>query len=100
LRYAPHEFAAASLIKGRQQQVHMVGHQAVRMQPAAHPRDEAAEMEQIKRSVAIGVKACGAVVTPMRDMDGDAGQHDSCSSRHISVNGPPAGSLTENVVRP
>jgi hypothetical protein len=79
-----HQRAAAVQRVGRQQQMNVICHQAVRMQRAACLSQEAAQVKEIKAAVVFVVKAALPVISPLNHVHRNAGQHDASAARHGS----------------
>jgi hypothetical protein len=80
--------------------MHVVGHQAIRVQPAIGAREQSAEVKEIKGSIFV-VKEAGRAIVPALDrMDSDAWKHEAGASGHPRFNGRAALPLTKNVVCP
>jgi hypothetical protein len=64
-------------VLGRQQQMDVVGHQAIRVKRTAGARQHSRQVEEIKLAIDVIKEAAGLVVTALHDVDRDAGDHDA-----------------------
>jgi hypothetical protein len=81
--------------------MHVIAHEAIRVEATLGPRNKPAQVKKIKLSVLDSEEAVSLVVAPLDNMHGNTREHDARASRHEAVNGPTHAPLTEkNVVRP
>jgi hypothetical protein len=97
---ALHQHRAPGFFLGSDEQVHVVRHQAVRMQPAASPRQYSAQMKQVESSVLMLEETRPTIVAALDDMNRGPRQHDASTSWHAEFNDVTGLPLTENVVCP
>src|SRR6185369_10625597 len=98
---ALHEARAGVHLVRSEQQVHMVAHQAVRVQPASRAHEHAAEVEEIKRAIFVPSKTGGTVAGALDSMDRDPRKHEACTPWHAMSTDRLTVALTqENVVCP
>jgi hypothetical protein len=71
-----HEGHARFGRRRREQQMHVIGHQAVRVDHAAMPRGQFAQVKQIKQVIALAAKAGSTVVSALGEVHGDIGKDD------------------------
>jgi hypothetical protein len=100
LANALHQHRATFLFFGSYQKVHVVRHQAVRMQRAVCPWQDPGQVEEVESSVLTLEEARCPIIAALDDMDCDPRQHDARTSWHCTINGVAALPLTENVVCP
>lgn len=94
LRQPPHELRAAILFSGAEQQMNMISHQAIGMQAARRPSEQAPQMKQVKAAIVILVKARLAIIATVGDVNGHPRKHEARASRHARSTSEGWASLT------
>src|SRR5262249_34802056 len=98
---ALHELGATFHLVWGQQQMDMVAHEAVRVQPASRTHEHAAEVQKIKCAIFVGDKTGTAVIGALDRMDSDPRKHDARTPWHAkSTDRLPVALTHENVVCP
>jgi hypothetical protein len=75
--------------------MHMVCHQAVRVNYATMLRCELAQVQHVYETITVLPEAVSSVVPPLNDMGSDIGNDETRRPRHKSQNGWPETTLTE-----
>src|SRR3989442_13087271 len=83
LSHMLHQCRAALRAFGSQEQVHVIGHQAIRVQLASKAAEATRQVEQIKVAVFVVDEAWPPVVAALDDVYGHAGEHDAGASWHV-----------------
>jgi hypothetical protein len=65
--------------------MHVIGHQAVSVQPAASAGEHASKMEEIERPVFVLEEARAAIVAALNHVDRDLREHDAGAPWHLQT---------------
>jgi hypothetical protein len=87
LRQVFHQESATDLITRCQQQMHVVGHKAVRVHRATEPRRIRSKCDQVCGVVVLVEEDSSSVMSPLDDMQGDVRYDDAAGARHSPLNG-------------
>ena len=84
----------------RDKEVHVIAHQAIRVQPTSCRREQLGKPLEVHRMIHVLPEARLSVVAPLHDVQRDVWNDEACLSRHIGKTLRATAWLTELGLRP